>query len=71
MNIFFMSKYYNINFKKLDKNNKSQIDFIKNNLPLNYFIIKFKPGKKEILDIIPSCNLVKRIIEKNQKIFIL
>ena len=66
---FFMSKYYNTNFKKLDKKDKNLIEFLKKNLPLNYFIIKFKSGKKEILEITPSCNLVEKIIERKSKNF--
>lgn len=62
---FFLSKYYN---QYIKKNNKStdiqQINLIKKNIPLNYFIIKFSKDKKDILDISPSCNLVKKIINK-------
>ena len=66
---FFISKYYNINFQNLDKAAKKKIDFIKKNLPLNYFILKYSPGTKEIIDIKPSCNLVQRILEKKSKNF--
>ena len=67
---FFLSKYYKEYLEK--KNNEQyikQIDLIKKNIPLNYFIIKFSNDTKDIVDIIPSCNLVKRIITKMSKNF--
>ena len=64
---FFISKYLDINFEKNDFLDKKQIDLVKKNLPINYFILKFK--SKNLINIIPSCNLVKKIIEKKSKSF--
>ena len=66
---FYMSKYYKIYFEKKLKPDKNQIDIVRKNIPLNYFIIKFSKENKDILDIIPSFNVVKKIIEKKSKNF--
>ena len=57
---FYMSKYFKIYFEKKVKAEKNQIDVVKKNIPLDYFIIKFSKENKDILDIIPSCNVVKK-----------
>ena len=51
------------------KPDKNQIDIVRKNIPLDYFIIKFSKENKDILDIIPSSNVVKKIIEKKSKNF--
>lgn len=66
---FFISKYYDAFIEKKGVRDKKKIDFIKNNIPLDYFIIKYAKKSKDILDIIPSCNLVKNIILKKSKNF--
>lgn len=66
---FFISKYFSINFSNQNKEDKDNINLIKNNIPLDYFIIKFSKKNKDILDIIPSCNLVKKILLTKSKNF--
>ena len=66
---FNMSKYYDMYLKQFSESDKKQIETIKKNIPLDYFILKFQNNEKEILEIYPSCNLVKKIIEKMSKRF--
>ena len=66
---FYMSKYYDMYLKKFPESDKKQIENIKKNIPLDYFILKFDKKEKEILEIYPSCNLVKKIIENMSKKF--
>lgn len=65
----FISKYYDTFIEKKGMLEKGNVDFIKSNLPLDYFIIKFAKKSKDILDIIPSCNFIKNILIKKSKNF--
>ena len=68
--IYFISKYYNeFLLEEKPHNNKNLIESIKKNIPLDYFIIIFSNTCKDIINIIPSCNLVKNIITKKSKYF--
>ena len=64
---FFLSKYYSINFEKKELIDKKKLDRLVKNLPLDFFIINFSDESKDILNIIPSCNLVKEILLKKSK----
>ena len=65
---FYISKYYNIFIDKNEKFDNNKIDYIKN-LPLDYFNIKFIQKTKDIVNIIPSFNLINNIILKKSKNF--
>ena len=64
---FFLSKYYSINFEKKELIDKKKLDHLVKNIPLDFFIINFSSESKDILNIIPSCNLVKEILLKKSK----
>lgn len=68
--IHFISKYYNeFLLEEKPHNDKKLIDFIKKNIPLDYFIILYSPSSKDIINIIPASNLIKKIISKKSKYF--
>ena len=62
-----LSRYYSINFDKKELIDKNKLDRVIKNIPLDYFIIKFSDESKDILNVIPSCNLVKEILLKKSK----
>ena len=56
-------------FETKGKIEQAQFDDIKKFTPLDYFIINYSTKDKSILNIIPSCNLVKTILLKKSKNF--
>lgn len=64
---FFLSKYYSINLEKKELIDKKKLNHLVKNIPLDFFIINFSSESKDILNIIPSCNLVKEILLKKSK----
>ena len=64
---FFLSKYYSINFEKNEEIDKKNLERVLKNLPLDYFIIKFSNNTRDILNIVPTCNLVREILLKKSR----
>ena len=62
---YFFSKYYK-EFLSNEQKEKN-IDNIKKNIPLDYFIITYDENNKKIIDVKPSCNLINEIITKKIK----
>lgn len=66
---FFVSKYYDTILERKGEIEQENFDNIKRTIPLDYFNIQYSTTNKNILDIVPSCNLVKRILLKKSKNF--
>ena len=68
---FFISKYYKefLQDIKIHEDNQEEINLIKKNIPLDYFMIEYSGKNKNITNIIPCCELIRNIIIKKSKYF--
>jgi hypothetical protein len=66
---FSVSKYFHNILNREGELEQQQFDDIKKNIPLDYFNIQYSTTNKNILNITPSCNLVKKILLKKSTNF--